>query len=373
MDMTFTDPLSRPLHFTGRQKQLAFLLDKTRHRKGPRIIVVVGPPGIGKPALVSEFVHRQAKRKTLWLNVGHLRTLGDDLEDFGKQVGLYERDRAVTIVLDGLDEVDNFAEFSMRILAMRNFNSLIVTSRMLPTFPRTYILNLKGLTEKESIQLLYKIVGPERSTLRLFMPFLNYASGNPLVLITSAQLLKTHTPEQIAMQLQGKWGELFEPFVYNNKDIEVVAPKIIIANDALIYLLKQKPEDIHLVSPRKFEELIGELLESMGWEIQLTPQSKDGGKDILATLSTDIGKFLMLVEAKHYSPKRPVQVGLVRQLFGTFVDHGANSAMLVTSSHFTKGARAFQQSHEYQLSLADYSNVVSWIQKYETKSPKLAS
>lgn len=101
--------------------------------------------------------------------------------------------------------------------------------------------------------------------------------------------------------------------------------------------------------------------------IELTPQSKDGGKDIIAALKTELGRFLCLIETKHYHPGRPVQVGLVKQLYGTFIDQGANSAMLVTSSTFTRGAREFQSKHEYHLSLREYWDVVDWIQNYKSQ------
>jgi restriction system protein len=73
-------------------------------------------------------------------------------------------------------------------------------------------------------------------------------------------------------------------------------------------------------------------------------------------------------DAKLFEEPRSNFVNL--QLFGT-MDHGATSAMLVTSFRFTKGARQFQPRHEYQLSLKEYNNVVEWIQKYKTRKLSL--
>lgn len=102
----------------------------------------------------------------------------------------------------------------------------------------------------------------------------------------------------------------------------------------------------------------------MGWEVELTQATRDGGKDILAYLNTDLGRLLCLVEAKHYRKDRKVGVELVRTLYGTFCDAQANSAMLVTSSSFSPEAHEFQRKHRYQLALRDYTNVISWIMKY---------
>src|SRR6185437_5910463 len=129
--------------------------------------------------------------------------------------------------------------------------------------------------------------------------------------------------------------------------------------------LRKQPSDLFRISPRQFEEVIADLLSGMGMEVELTPTTRDGGKDILAYMQTEIGKFLTLVEAKQYDERRPVGVSLVRSLFGTLVDHNATSAMLVTTSRFAKPAQQFQERHRYQLTLKNYDDVVSWLLKHK--------
>jgi restriction endonuclease Mrr len=76
---------------------------------------------------------------------------------------------------------------------------------------------------------------------------------------------------------------------------------------------------------------------------------------------------LCLVEAKKYRPDRPVGIEIVRQLYGTFCDEQANSAMLVTTSRFTRDAHEFQEKHKYQLQLREYAHVVDWLFKFGRK------
>jgi restriction endonuclease Mrr len=102
-------------------------------------------------------------------------------------------------------------------------------------------------------------------------------------------------------------------------------------------------------------------------EVELTPQTRDGGADIFAYMDTGLGKLLCLVEAKQHRETRPVGVSLVRGLYGTVVHQQASKGMLVTTSRFTKDAQTFQQKHEYILSLKDYSDVLSWILKYKQR------
>jgi restriction system protein len=101
-------------------------------------------------------------------------------------------------------------------------------------------------------------------------------------------------------------------------------------------------------------------------EVELTPATRDGGKDILAYMDTPVGKLLSLVETKQHNKNRPVGVSLVRSLYGTVVDHQASSGMLVTTSRFAKPAKQFQEKHRYQLELKDYGDVVNWLLKHKT-------
>jgi restriction system protein len=132
----------------------------------------------------------------------------------------------------------------------------------------------------------------------------------------------------------------------------------------MIAELKKHPDDIFRLTSRQYEELIAELIRDMGYEVTLTKATRDGGKDILASIKTEMGDFLCLVEAKHYREDRKVGVSLVRELYGTLCDYQANSAMLVTTSSYSPDAKALQQKHQYQLSLRDYTDVATWIQRY---------
>ena len=108
-------------------------------------------------------------------------------------------------------------------------------------------------------------------------------------------------------------------------------------------------------------------MTDMGMEVELTPATRDGGKDILAYLPTEFGKLLCLVEAKRHKKTRPVGVSLVRSLYGTLDDHHATMGMLVTTSRFSPDARSFQERHKYKLSLKDFPDVVSWLMKYKER------
>lgn len=140
---------------------------------------------------------------------------------------------------------------------------------------------------------------------------------------------------------------------------------IILASNELweevIQELRKYPDKIFELKPRKFEELIAELLIRQGMSVTLTQQTKDGGYDILANTSTWAGQHLYLVECKHYSPHRPVGVSIVRALYGLVEANAATKGIIVTTSSFTKGAIDFQRTLAHRLSLKGFSEIKKWL------------
>jgi hypothetical protein len=68
--------------------------------------------------------------------------------------------------------------------------------------------------------------------------------------------------------------------------------------------LKKQPKDIFKLTPRQCEELIAELFRDTGYDVMLTQATRDGGKDVLASIKTECGDLLCLVQAKHYRQDR---------------------------------------------------------------------
>jgi HJR/Mrr/RecB family endonuclease len=135
----------------------------------------------------------------------------------------------------------------------------------------------------------------------------------------------------------------------------------------LIKYLKAHPRELDEIRPRQFEELIAEILASFGWEVRLTPPTKDGGYDIYAITKDVSGKRIpWLIECKKYARQQRVGVDVVRCLYGTKLLLGKDEAnlMLATTSHFTKGVHDFKASR-YDLHLRDYEGILEWINEYK--------
>lgn len=136
-------------------------------------------------------------------------------------------------------------------------------------------------------------------------------------------------------------------------------------NDELIEYLAKHPDMMHSLEPRKFEELVAAIFRAKGYDVVLTPATRDGGFDMRAFHKNDVGVFLTLIECKRYGPKRPVSVEIVRGLYGVTENERANAGLIVTTSTFTKDARSFQDKNKYRVQLADHADLQTWLRDHK--------
>lgn len=144
----------------------------------------------------------------------------------------------------------------------------------------------------------------------------------------------------------------------------IVIPRLVDSTQLLADHLLREPESVYKLPPRRFEELIAELVKQFGWRVHLTPATHDGGRDIVALIPSPVGDLMCLIEAKRFREDRKVGVGLVRQLWGTVNHEDASIGLLVTSSSFSSEARAFEKQHETRLKLRDNDDVFDWLHVY---------
>jgi hypothetical protein len=135
---------------------------------------------------------------------------------------------------------------------------------------------------------------------------------------------------------------------------ERVGVQFQVVNTDLFERIRARPELMRELSPRQFEEFVAGLYERHGFKVELTAASRDGGVDLYAVRYEAFGSYLTVVDCKSYAPDRPVQVKLVRELYGVVMDTGASVGVLATTSSFTKGAQALQERHRYRLALQDW-------------------
>lgn len=321
-----------------------------------------------------------------------LNSLGKLLQESGKTVkyralrfsqtkrnAYYEKvSENIVYLFDGLDEVYKYKAFIEEI--RNSANCFVCTAREnIFDIKFDYELKLRPLTNEQALLLVNDYLGNSFSELNLVEDIFNSISKEnitPRILI-----------EKLHSKLKGKGideyfsnikSDVHQLYTYG-EGISLQHPKIIvperkiikvpseIKNDisvitrSLLEKVASKPEILYEITPRQFEELVCELFERKGYNVRLTRQTRDGGKDLIILSNSILGELMIYAECKRYSQKHPVNVGLVRELYGTIEADKATAGIMVTTSYFSKDARKFQEKISGRMNFIDYSELIRQI------------
>lgn len=102
---------------------------------------------------------------------------------------------------------------------------------------------------------------------------------------------------------------------------------------------------------REFEEELAEIYRGRGYNVDLTPQSGDGGVDLILTKGTK----RTVVQCKQQ--RQPVGPAAARELYGAMIHLKADDAILATTSRFTSGVHDFVKGKP--ITLLDLDDLVA--------------
>lgn len=146
------------------------------------------------------------------------------------------------------------------------------------------------------------------------------------------------------------------PFLFTDIESEVIA-----------YFSKH-PELLFSLHSRRFEELVASIFRTGGFDVELTPESRDGGVDIFAVRKDGFaGGMLHVIECKRYNPSNKVGIGVVQRLLGVVDHHRATKGMIITTSTFSSDALEFASKSQYRLGLSDYADITKWMRDIQRK------
>ena len=375
-DFRAVSPLSNVLPpdlfsgFVGRQRELREI--QNAFDRGARGVLILGPGGAGKSSLARAFAGRfeeEFPRGAFMTSA----SWAESTEHLFKRVVPTQLDGSALLVIDdaeafdeqGLDRLRNAVEQHPTL-------RVVLTSRRALELPDGYhTISLGGLSREEFREMLRLRNAFAHGQLdeALVQRLFEFAGGNPLFANVATAAVRAGAATS--------WQELFE-YVRGFRASGLVGPdgrsltkaspeyrRIVVsvsdANAEILDLLKREPELAWQLAPRRFEEIVAEILGRQGYDVTLTPASADGGFDIYAARKDGLGKFLYLVECKRYVPPNKVGIEIARSLYGVVQTQRATAGAIVTTSFFTAGAEAFRREVQHQLHLHDYIALQKWI------------
>jgi hypothetical protein len=130
----------------------------------------------------------------------------------------------------------------------------------------------------------------------------------------------------------------------------------------LVLALSRDPSLMQKLEWRSFERILAQILERLGYEIELQRGTKDGGVDIFAIMKQGVfGQERYLVQAKRWS--KPVGVEPVREIIFLHSHHRMTKSCLASTSRFTRGAWSLASEYQWQLELRDAVKLREWIER----------
>lgn len=105
--------------------------------------------------------------------------------------------------------------------------------------------------------------------------------------------------------------------------------------------------DFTTINGYEFEDYVSNILRDMGFEIEQTTYSNDGGIDIIANYNKPIFSGRYIVQCKNWQGS--VGAPEIRDLYGVVMDQRANKGILITPSDFTEQAYEFAKGKNIEL------------------------
>lgn len=263
------------------------------------------------------------------------------------------------------DNFDNFfeqKEILKYINSLPNSNKIrfvIVSHNELKTMDHINSIVIDAFSEREVGQYLMMNLYYTEMLDIYHRKIFNETNGNPELVEKLTNILNQYTPYYV-----DDINIFYKPCIIDSSgrpiDKTNTSIKIIVSdvNDQLLYELSQNPKLLYNLSPYNFERVIARMFEKKGFTVKITPQTRDGGKDIFIAKS-DLCSFLFYVECKKYAPNKPVGIDVIQRLYGVISAEKANGGFIATTSYFTKPAKDYIQEHqlEHQLTLQDYNTI----------------
>lgn len=128
----------------------------------------------------------------------------------------------------------------------------------------------------------------------------------------------------------------------------------------LLRTLREHPQLLRSLDWRVFERVLAEILELLGFEIELQRGTKDGGIDIFALRAdSPFGAHRYIIQAKKWVGR--VGIEPVRELLFLQEHYRVSKGCLATTATFSRGAWRLANEYRWRLELWDLRNIEEWL------------
>ena len=363
--------------YVNRDKELNAISSTLRKQQH---VYIEGEPGIGKTTLVNMYsmINPLQFQNVFSFSGYEIELDNTKLAPFQIQD---ESKNPILLIIDGVDEIfSTETKHSLERLVREGRKRgirLLMTGRNF--FNNKVIANnsnkisLDNLSQKQISELINMRLAFSKLSADDFPNIDNIikqTQGNPRALLSALQILysKVATQNELESVLSSKldYKSGIIESVSSDRNF-VLIDDIKVVNKRILDLVNRNPNDIYNLAPRQFEILVAEIFEEKGYNVELTQETRDGGKDLIIVDKGAIGNFMIYAECKRYAPDNPVGVRVVSDLLGRVFADKVTAGIVITSSYFSPDAKTFTEQVKHQMSLVDFVKLNQWMNQLSTK------
>jgi restriction system protein len=132
-----------------------------------------------------------------------------------------------------------------------------------------------------------------------------------------------------------------------------------------IELILENPRYLDEIEWREMERLLAEVFEGLGFDVRLTPGSKDGGKDIILTCHVEAQAHSYYVEVKHWRSGQRVGAGAISDFLNVIVNEEVNGGLyLSTYGYCSNAIESLTEVQRQTLRFGSENKVVALCRSY---------
>lgn len=175
-----------------------------------------------------------------------------------------------------------------------------------------------------------------------------------------------------------KQRKFIEDNIEDNKDENEIIEATEEANLQIIYFkcvyelcdklaknIAKNPNFLDTIEWRQLENLLSVIFEEFGFSVKLTPESKDGGKDIILNCEYNGKKHQFYVEVKHWKSGKKVGNEYLENFVNIILRDGIDKGLFLSTSGYTKQVyEAFSIIKHKILEIGDKQRIYKFCQTY---------
>lgn len=284
------------------------------------------------------------------------------LETDSNNITAIESEQMIESILKPLLLEDRFKIIQEKVMHDKGFDFIAVKEKTEKTSRTTVGIeykHYKNYVSKVQVQQLIEA--------------LHINSFNRAILVTNSKF--TNAAKEAAIRLAPvaielvdidrlkKWILSIEVEMDINKlEIEEILKLV---SHKFAFLVAQNPENLYKLEWRDLERMVAEIFEGIGFDVELTPSSKDGGKDIILSCNVFGRNKSYIVEIKHWRSGIKVGQSAIKDFLNVIVKERRDSGLyLSTFGYCNNSFESLSEIEKQKIRFGDKEKIVSLCKVY---------